>query len=72
MFKIDSLLIPVSVTLGMIYSGTGKYDEAIVEFRRALKIEPNHAQANRELAKTYELMGKENEAEKKYLKGQFK
>jgi len=62
-FKLDSLLAPINVTLGMIYSGTGNHTLAIETFKRALAIEPSDAAALRGLAKAYESSGDISEAE---------
>ena len=55
-FTLDSLLAPVNVTLGMIYSGTGSYEHAIDHFNRALSNQPSNAAAYRGLAKVYETL----------------
>ena len=65
-FKLDSLLAPVNVTLGMIYSGTGRYDHAIDHFNRALLSEPSNADAYRGLAKVYETIENFRGAEKTF------
>jgi len=53
-FKIDNMLAPINVTLGMIYSATGNYKLAIEHFKSALLSDPNNAAAFRCLAKAYE------------------
>ncbi|MFC2094201.1 protein kinase [Bacteroidota bacterium] len=65
-FKLDSLLAPVNVTLGMIYSGTGSYEHAIDHFNRALLNEPSNAAAYRGLAKVYETLESFKEAERTF------
>ena len=67
-FKLDSLLAPVNVTLGMIYSGTGSYEHAIDHFNRALLNEPSNAAAYRGLAKVYETLENFKEAERTFKK----
>ena len=62
-FRLDSLLSPINVTLGIIYTGTGKYNDAIKHFNKALSNDPLNASAYRGLAKAYESQGKNNEAE---------
>ena len=57
----------VYVTLGMIHTGTGDYDQAIESLQRALQLDPFNADAYRELAKAYERLGKLKEAESTYL-----
>jgi len=63
-FELDSMLAPVNVTLGIIYSGTGKYDHAIDHLNRALSNDPSNAAAFRELAKVYETIERFSEAER--------
>jgi serine/threonine-protein kinase len=65
-FKIDSLLAPINVTLGMIYSGKGNYELAIEHFKRALSNDPTDAAAFRGLAKAYEADGNNSETELTY------
>jgi serine/threonine protein kinase/tetratricopeptide (TPR) repeat protein len=65
---LNDKLAQVYVTLGMIHTGTGHYDEAIRNLQRALQLDPIGADAYRELAKAYEGMGKLKDAESTYLK----
>ena len=65
-FKIDSSLAPINVTLGMIYSATGKYKYAIEHFQQALLNNPTDASAFRGLAKAYESSNDITEAELTY------
>ncbi|MGA7836547.1 MAG: protein kinase [Ignavibacteriaceae bacterium] len=65
-FILDSTLTAINITLGMIYNGTGKYNLAIVHFRRALANEPSDAAAFRGLAKAYQALNKLSEAEQTY------
>ncbi len=67
-FIIDSLLAPVNVTLGMIYSGTGRYDDAVEQFNRALSNDPSNAAAYRGLAKAYESLEKNDDAESTFTR----
>lgn len=64
---LNDKLAQVYVTLGMIHTGTGDYDQAIESLQRALQLDPLNADAYRELAKTYERLGKLKEAESTYL-----
>jgi serine/threonine-protein kinase len=50
--------------LGMVYTGTGKYDDAIKEYSRAVEIEPTNDDAIRGLASAYASLGRTDEAEK--------
>jgi len=65
-FKLDSLLAPINVTLGMIYSGTGNYELAIKHFNLALSNDPHDAAAFRGLAKAYEAAQDISQAETTY------
>ena len=64
---LNDKLAQVYVTLGMIHTGTGHYDEAIQDFQKALALDPINADAYRELAKTYQQMGKLKDAESTYM-----
>jgi eukaryotic-like serine/threonine-protein kinase len=63
---LNDKLPQVYVTLGMIQTGTGRYDEAIQDLQKAIALDPINADAYRELAKTYQQMGKPKEAESSY------
>jgi serine/threonine protein kinase/tetratricopeptide (TPR) repeat protein len=65
--RLNDKLAQVHVTLGMIHTGTGRYDEAIQSLQKAFQLEPINADAYRELAKTYQGMGKLKEAESTYM-----
>lgn len=67
-FRLDSLLAPVNITLGIIYTGTGRYADAIRQFNKALLNDQSNAAIYRGLAKVYESQGKNDEAEKTYQK----
>ena len=64
---LNDKLAQVYVTLGMIETGTGDYDQAIETLQRALQLDPLNADAYRELAKAYERLGRLKEAESTYL-----
>ncbi len=49
--------------LGVVYNGTGRYEEAAAEFQRALEADRTNDEAYRGLAAAYEHMGKLAEAE---------
>ena len=66
--ELNDLLAPVHVTLGMIHTGTGRYEEGIQELQRALALDPQSAAAYRELAKAYEAQGRLRRAEATYQK----
>jgi tetratricopeptide (TPR) repeat protein/TolB-like protein/tRNA A-37 threonylcarbamoyl transferase component Bud32 len=66
--KLNDKLAEVYVTLGMIDSGTGRYDEAIQNLQKAVELEPINPDAYRGMAKAYQGMGRLNDAESTYLK----
>ena len=55
------------VCLGAAYGGLGRHDEAIVEFTRAITIEPTSPDALHGLAFFYEQLGNVEDAEQAYL-----
>jgi serine/threonine protein kinase/tetratricopeptide (TPR) repeat protein len=63
---LNDKLAQVYVTLGMIHTGTGRYEDAVQNLQKALAIDPINSDAHRELAKTYQSMGKLKEAETTY------
>ena len=65
---LNDKLAPVYVTLGIIDEGTGRHEEAIKAFERALELDPINASAHVELAAVYEGIGKVDEAESTYKK----
>lgn len=64
--KINSDLVQVVSTLGLINRGTGDYDEAIENFKEVITREPNNAMAFRQLAGTYVEKGELDKAEANY------
>jgi serine/threonine-protein kinase len=66
--ELNDLLGPVHTTLGMINRGTGEYEEAILEFDRALALEPTSAAAYRGLAGAYADLRRIEEAEATFRK----
>lgn len=55
-----------AICLGHVYNETGKYDQAVNEFQRALQVDPTSDDAYRGLAFAYEHLGKTAEAEQTY------
>jgi serine/threonine-protein kinase len=55
-----------AICLGHVYNETGKYDQAVSEFPRALELDPTSDDAYRGLAFAYEHLGKTAEAEQTY------
>jgi len=64
--SIDMNLAPANITLGMVYTGTGQPDDAIVLFETALRHDPSSSDAYRGLAKAYEARGTLSDAEQTY------
>jgi serine/threonine-protein kinase len=52
--------------LAMVYTGTGRYEDAAKEFRRAVEIDPTNDDSIRGLASTYAKLGKTEEAEQAF------
>ncbi|MEK6570498.1 MAG: protein kinase, partial [Bacteroidota bacterium] len=65
-YQLNGRLPEVNITLGMVHSGTGKYEEAVKDFLRALDADATSAAAYGGLAKAYEVKDMLNEAEKTY------
>jgi tetratricopeptide (TPR) repeat protein len=65
---IDRRMARVYVTLGMIYTGTGRPERALDELNRVIALEPRNADAFREMGRAFEAMGKTDEAEGIYRK----
>ena len=64
--SLDDLLGAAWVTLGIIDAGTGRAEEAIADFRKAIDRDPRSADAHRELGRAYEDLGRTTEAEATY------
>jgi serine/threonine-protein kinase len=64
--KLNDQLAPVHVTFGLIYQGTGRYENAVKEFGRALDLDATSDAAYRGLASSYASLGKMKEAEDAY------
>jgi len=61
--KLNDLLAPVHVTLGIIHAGTGQAEKALADFDRALALDPVDADALRAKARAYEALGRPGDAE---------
>jgi serine/threonine-protein kinase len=66
--ELNDLLAPVHVTLGLVHNGTGRPDEAIAAFERALALDPASPDALTGLGRAYEAKGMLAEAEATYRK----
>jgi tetratricopeptide (TPR) repeat protein len=64
--SIDRSLPAAHICLGVLDTGTGKYEEAVTQFKSALESEPTSDDAYRGLAHAYQELGKLDEAEKTY------
>jgi serine/threonine protein kinase/tetratricopeptide (TPR) repeat protein len=64
---LNNKLPQVYVTLGMIQTGTGHYEEAVENLQKALALDPINSDAYTELAKTYQQMGRWKNAESTYM-----
>jgi serine/threonine-protein kinase len=56
------------ICLGVIESGTGKYEDAVKQFQNAVELEPSNEEAYIGLAGAYDRLGKTQEAENTYKK----
>lgn len=54
--------------LGDLYARRGEYDKAIEEFKKAIELKPNYADAYHNLANIYKIVRKIDLAEENYLK----
>jgi serine/threonine-protein kinase len=61
--RLNDLLAPVHVTLGIIHVGTGEPERALADFDRALALDPANADALREKARAYEALARPADAE---------
>ena len=52
--------------LGSIYANEERYEEAIQNYKEAIELEPNYAQAHYNLGRLYENLGKSEIAEEEY------
>jgi adenylate cyclase len=64
--ELDGNLASGHVCLGVVYTGTGKYELAVQKFQRALDLEPTSDEAWRGLGSAYERLGLLDEAEEIY------
>ncbi len=66
--ELNDQLAQVYVILGMIHTGTGRYEEAVRSVQRAIELDPLNPDAYRELAAAYEALQRMEEAEATYQK----
>jgi serine/threonine-protein kinase len=59
----DSSLAAAHVCLGRVFFGTGKYEKAVAEYRRAADLEPTNDNARGGIARAYEQLGQLDAAE---------
>jgi serine/threonine protein kinase/tetratricopeptide (TPR) repeat protein len=60
--QLNPNLAEVHLSLGSVYSATGKSNEAVEELKRALKLAPNSDEAYRRLGDAYKASGRKQEA----------
>jgi tetratricopeptide (TPR) repeat protein len=65
---LDELSAVPWITLGIIEAGTGRAEEAIEKFQRALDRNPRSADAHRELGDAYERLGRATDARAAYAR----
>lgn len=65
--ELNGDLPQVHLTQGMIQRGTGHYEKAAVEFRKAIDLDAANVESQRLLARTLEDLGRPTEAENVYL-----
>ncbi len=61
--RLDRSLPQVQVTLGLIGMATGKYEDAVTSFKRAIELSPTDAEALAELGRAYAKLQRTSEAE---------
>jgi tetratricopeptide (TPR) repeat protein len=66
--RIDSDSFREHLDLGIVYAGQGKNESALVEFQRAIKIDPKAASAHWRLARLYRAMGRTQESKVEFEK----
>ncbi len=66
--RLSNNLPEVHLSLGSVYSATGKYTQAVTELKRALELVPNSEEAYRSLGDAYKASGKSDEALAAYQK----
>jgi serine/threonine-protein kinase len=66
--ELDSRIAAVYITQGIIYTGTGKPENAVEALNQAIELEPRNATAYRELGNAFERMARTEEAKAAYLK----
>jgi tetratricopeptide (TPR) repeat protein/predicted Ser/Thr protein kinase len=66
--RLSNDLPEVHLSLGSVYTSTGKYTQAVAELKRALKLAPNSDEAYRTLGDVYERSGQSGEAIASYQK----
>ncbi|MFZ0390363.1 MAG: protein kinase [Calditrichia bacterium] len=66
--RLNDQLGPVYVTLGLIHTGTGEYQQAVENFEKALEIDDRNAAAYQGLGRAYEEQNQLDKVEDIYLK----
>ncbi len=66
--RLSNNLPEVHLSLGSVYSATGKYAQAVTELKRALELAPNSDEAYRNLGDAYKASGQSDESIATYQK----
>lgn len=66
--EINDQLAPVHITMGLVYNGTGRYEEAVQEFQRALTLDSVSHEAILGMAKAYVALNEIEQAEAIFLR----
>jgi serine/threonine-protein kinase len=65
---LNDLIAPVHITRGLLSAETGQHQQALIEFQKALEIEPQNAEAQRGRAQAFTKLGELDKAEEIYKK----
>ena len=66
--QLNDRLVPVRITLGIIYAGTGQNEKAVSQFEDAIRLDPVNGYAYSELGKAYSHLGDTVRAEAAFRK----
>ncbi len=64
--RLNGQLVPVRITLGMIYAGTGQNEKAVAQFKEAILVDPFSGRAYSGLGGAYGNLGDTAQAEQAY------
>jgi len=66
--QIDSTIARAHIDLGVLYADSGRQNDAVKEFKAAIKLSPNDQDPHWRLARLYQAMGKHEEAKAEFEK----